>query len=486
MITRQKAFRAASRADLIVAVLEHHPPSISGLQRGVADVETPSLERVVTRSMAKDPEQRWQSARDLAEELRWISKGTHAGDPRTTSDRVPETGRGAGRRRVAAALLVVSLAATAFGVGAFWRGFRAESRASWTGVMLGGPTIALGPRISPDGRMLALQAMVEGLTQVAIMKPETGNWIVLTRARQRGQVTEISWSRDGAKLYFDRIDDVPKGIYSVGVLGGEERLVLEDAGYPEVLPDGSLMVAKINPERQLQIHRVWPETGRIQSFPAQLRAVSGAPMRPFPDGKEVVFLGRPLGDTTEDQLYVLDLGSGRTRRLAPGLFIPVVNNLFPLAVTPDGQSVLINMPSGNLHRIVGIPRSGGGAVHTLLTVTLIPWYLDAGPDGSLYFEQIEQECEILRFPASGSPLERIATSPAFRFGSITETPDGRVLVQAVLGGRSRIMVVEAGREPTPRRDGGRNGGAGDHAWPAASGLSHRTTRTSGDSDCLNG
>ena len=99
--------------------------------------------------------------------------------------------------------------------------------------------------------------------------------------------------------------------------------------------------------------------------------------------------------------------------------------------------------------LIAVPRSGGSAVRTLLTVTLIPWYLDAGPDGSLYFEQIEQECEILRFPAAGGVPERLATSQAFRFGSITEIPGGRVLAPAVLGGRSRIMVVEAGREPTP-------------------------------------
>ena len=46
--------------------------------------------------------------------------------------------------------------------------------------MLGGPEIAIGPRVSPDGHMVTFQAMVQGLTQVAVMTPESGNWVVLT------------------------------------------------------------------------------------------------------------------------------------------------------------------------------------------------------------------------------------------------------------------------------------------------------------------
>jgi eukaryotic-like serine/threonine-protein kinase len=57
------------------------------------------------------------------------------------------------------------------------------------------------------------------------MKPDSGNWSILTHHRDRGLVTQISWSPDGALIYFDRQTDVPQGIYSVPVLGGEERLL---------------------------------------------------------------------------------------------------------------------------------------------------------------------------------------------------------------------------------------------------------------------
>ena len=104
---------------------------------------------------------------------------------------------------------------------------------------------------------------------------------------------------------------VRNGTLVVANADGSDRRAI----YAGPLPDGSLMVAKINSERQLQIHRVWPETGRIQAFAAQLRSVSGAPMRPFPDGKEVVFR-RATG--AKRNVYILNVATGATRQLATG------------------------------------------------------------------------------------------------------------------------------------------------------------------------
>ena len=96
------------------------------------------------------------------------------------------------------------------------------------------------------------------------MRPGSGNWLTLTRNRERGSVTAVSWAPDGNKIYYDRTLDVPRGVYAVPVLGGEEQLVLEDAMYPEVLPDGTLIVARNNPQHELQLFHFWPETGRLQ------------------------------------------------------------------------------------------------------------------------------------------------------------------------------------------------------------------------------
>ena len=175
-------------------------------------------------------------------------------------------------------------------------GSSAAATPAWKGTFLGGPSHALGPRISPDGKTLAFQAMVDGLLQVAVMKPETGNWTVLTREREHGAVQEIAWSPDGTRLYFSRMLGSPRGIYSIPVLGGEERLVLEAAANPEMLPDGSLLVLKIDAKRQFQIHHYWPETGKLEPLAAEVDYTDiSAPLRTFP-GWEGGGLCRPAAD----------------------------------------------------------------------------------------------------------------------------------------------------------------------------------------------
>jgi len=66
---------------------------------------------------------------------------------------------------------------------------------------------------------------------------------------------------DGSRIYYDRWKDQPKGVFSVPALGGDEQLVLEDAISPEVLPDGSLMLSKINAEHRLQCFTIGPTQG---------------------------------------------------------------------------------------------------------------------------------------------------------------------------------------------------------------------------------
>ena len=69
MLTGHKAFTGKSPASLIAAILEHEPPLISSI-RPVA----PALDHVVKKCLAKDPEERWQSAQDVAGELAWVTE----------------------------------------------------------------------------------------------------------------------------------------------------------------------------------------------------------------------------------------------------------------------------------------------------------------------------------------------------------------------------------------------------------------------------
>jgi eukaryotic-like serine/threonine-protein kinase len=112
MATGRHAFEGKSQASLIAAILDADPPPISAQQ----PLSPPALDHVVRKCLHKDPEDRWQSAHDLASELRWITEaGSQAGVAQ------PIALRSRSRERVAwIAAGVLALAATTLAV-ALWR-----------------------------------------------------------------------------------------------------------------------------------------------------------------------------------------------------------------------------------------------------------------------------------------------------------------------------------------------------------------------------
>jgi Tol biopolymer transport system component len=71
MATGKAAFSGKSRASLIAAILTAEPTPMESLQ----PMTPVPLGRVVKKCLAKDPDERWQNAGDLATELKWIADG---------------------------------------------------------------------------------------------------------------------------------------------------------------------------------------------------------------------------------------------------------------------------------------------------------------------------------------------------------------------------------------------------------------------------
>ncbi len=71
MVTGQRAFPGKSQLSVASAILEKDPEPISTLQ----PLTPPALDRTIRVCLAKDPEERWQTARDLLLELKWIAGG---------------------------------------------------------------------------------------------------------------------------------------------------------------------------------------------------------------------------------------------------------------------------------------------------------------------------------------------------------------------------------------------------------------------------
>ena len=445
MLTGKQLFAGETVSDTLAAVLKTEA-NWDALPTGIPA----NIRKLMRRCLEKDPKLR---LRDIGEARIAIGE-TLSGPPDVGPVREPPLQHFVGRRAAnwAAATILLLLA----GVAGMWiESRRATPPPRWSGDLLAGPTIAFGPRVSPDARLVAFQAMVDNLTQVAVTDPGSGNWTVLTHDRSHGPVSTLNWSPDSSKIYFDRFSPQPVGIYSIPALGGEERFLFANAASPEPLPDGSLLIVRVDPDRRNQVYHFWPENGRLQALGAWVDLNPSAAMRVFPGGREAAFFGtvQGTGSDSSPHLYALDIVTGRTRRLAAELSIVQSSQTFPLAVTLDGRSVLIDLPSGSLHRIVAIPRSGRGPAQTLVTLTSAAWSVDPAADGSLYVDQIERPLEILRFAASGGTPEVLVGVEPYPYAAWVAPPvefrDGRFLLPTLISGRPRLLLGFPGGNFSP-------------------------------------
>lgn len=105
MLTGKRAFEGKSQLSVASAILEKEPAAISEIK----PLTPPALDHAIRRCLAKDPEERWQTGRDLAGELKWISEaGSQAGAPGTAGGRSSSSREGIAWGAVA--LLVCALA----------------------------------------------------------------------------------------------------------------------------------------------------------------------------------------------------------------------------------------------------------------------------------------------------------------------------------------------------------------------------------------
>jgi serine/threonine protein kinase len=328
ILTGKPTFEGETTSDVLAAVIRAEPDWNAML------ATTPArIRELVRRCLVKDPKQRLQAVG----EARIAIEKALSGEPDVAPGLVPAQGRPQGSPlqpwRRSLPWLVAAILTLMVGIAAGWwaRARRSPPSPNWSAEMLGGPSIAMGPRISPDGRTLAFQAMMDGLTQVAVMDTDSGDWTVLTKNRSRGYVTELNWSPDGSEIYFDRELSVPRGIYSVSRFGGDEHLVLEDAIGPEVLSDGSLLVVRVNKDRIFQLYRFWAETGRLEALDALFTTTSDLcpPVRAFHDGKGAVFFwgdarsrqGGPLASPLHHRFHLGTIATSGARTRSPPEFV---------------------------------------------------------------------------------------------------------------------------------------------------------------------
>jgi Tol biopolymer transport system component len=164
MVTGKRAFEGKSRLSVASAILEKEPDPITSTK----PLTPPALSHVIRKCLEKFPDERWQSASDLASELRWITEGGSQLSPPSTA---PGKEFGAPWRTAALWSTLALLLAMVTGL-AVWHtqpvSPRPVSRAAIIlppGQRLAGLNQA-ALALSPDGTQLAYVAVQGGVQQI--------------------------------------------------------------------------------------------------------------------------------------------------------------------------------------------------------------------------------------------------------------------------------------------------------------------------------
>ena len=182
MVTGRKAFEGKTQASLIAAIMSADPPSMSTLQ----PVAPAALDRVIRKCLAKDPDERWQSAKDLGDELNWIGRADSTAEAAAPPRSSPASALVRSTREtvlwIVAAMLGVALAGAIVAARAGYFAPQAEKpllyRSSLIlpqGASMEG--VAPGRRValSPDGRFVAFIAMSNDRSRVLwVRRTDTG------------------------------------------------------------------------------------------------------------------------------------------------------------------------------------------------------------------------------------------------------------------------------------------------------------------------
>ena len=436
MLTGKRTFSGETMTDVLAAVVRADP-DWSALPRSTPE----PVRRLLKRCLEKDRKRRLP---DVGVAKLEIDDALAAPQPWREAAAAAPTRRGVLFWLTGAAVLAAAVAA-----GALWQSSRAPAPSLWSGVMLGGPARSFSPRLSPDGQLLAFLAFIDELPQLGVMKTGGGSWTMLTHDRDSGYIASASWAPDGSRIYFDRYSGHPRGVYSVPPLGGEPRLLLEDAYGPIPLADGSLIVAKLTEQADHRLFRFRPDSGRLDPLSAFIPGRDVMPMvRAFPEGEEIVYFGTygEKGRTASPHMYALDLNSQSARELAPGVNFEA-GSWSPLAVAPDGQSVFALGADEDTRTVISVPRKGGGKPQALFSFPAVsaPQVFDAARDGSLYLDQMPSMAGVVRISAAGGVPEEVA-----RMGSnagLAFLPNGDFLYGTMTAGKQRLTLLHPGAEP---------------------------------------
>jgi Tol biopolymer transport system component len=483
MASGRRAFSGKSQASLIAAVMGQPEQPLSE----VAPLAPPGLGRLVSACLAKDPDERVQTAHDVALQLDWLRRELSG------SGSAPAAARSARRWRVPAlAAAGIVLAAAAFFVG---RGSTDRAaRPAPTFERLTYETQAIfNARFLPDGQSIVMSSALDGSTpELSVVRAgsptpqklgqpglhllavsSTGELAVLDHARFTGH----------HRLFTGTLARMP-------LEGQAPRDLMDNVREADWSPDGRDLVV---------VHDVGGKD-RLEFPPGKVLYESAGYLsdpRFSPAGDRIAFMEHPARFDDRGSVLVVDL-NGKSRVLSGGYW-----GIEGLAWTPDGQRIYFSgaresgyyavqgvdlaghewaaLPGAGSLTLLDISRDGAWAVSSDSQPARLVFHEPSGAERDLsYLESglspiLSGDAATLMFtdqspqagpnysvdlrPTSGGAVVRLGEGNGAAFSS-----DGRRVLAYTMDAPAQVLSYPIGAGQPTRLDSGRFENVSDSFW----------------------
>jgi serine/threonine protein kinase/Tol biopolymer transport system component len=441
MLAGQRPFHGKTFADLVSAILKDDTAPFS------PESKVPlALDRIVHRCLEKNPEERFQSARDLAFQLDSLNTGTElrSGVIPSSGTKDMEIPRWHGGLRWLLAGLLLFAATFA----AWWTG-RHSLRHVVRTIQFQRLTDFYGmeetPTFSPDGKSIAFVADTTGSRQIWVRLLAGGPPLQLTL--DAGDHLAPRWAPDSATiLYFTPPLAVSTQgtAWEISALGGVPRRLLDTLSEMDVSHDGkSLAFFRLNAGR-IELVRAGRDASNPQVLTQLPKQTGGRQPRWSPDDSAIAFV------TSErrwsDNLFSVNSSGGPLRQIThDGVLMKGyawLPNGSGVVYSSSRGSTLLYLPTLHLWRIS--TREGDAQQLTFGDES------DESPDldsaGRIVASRRRMGFDIWKFPVDSNPTENVrrAVRITHQTGQVQTpslSPDGHeVVFLSDTGGHGNLWI----------------------------------------------
>jgi Tol biopolymer transport system component len=463
-LSGKRAFHGETPADVMSSILKDDPPDLVETNRSV----NPGLEHIVRHCLEKNPEQRFQSAHDVAFDLELLTTASST----SASGRVQAMAGPRSRRWMLYAAAVIVLAGLL--EGAYLAGHSGETYQAPRFQQL---TFQRGliseARFAPDGQTIVYSARWSDDTSGRIYTTRTDGLISRPLDLDRTRLTAISSQGEMAVLQHGRFVGVGVGMLGrVPVAGGAPREILDNVIDADWGPQGEHLAIDHLVGDHVQVE--YP-VGQV------LFTTSGyaTDVHVSPDGKHVAFFEHPVYGDDRGMVSVVDSDGKNKRVLSPNWA-----SLNGLVWSRDGKEIWFTASdsgisrslyavdlSGHQRTLLRVPGSmrvmdinAEGRVllvHETRRRNLMGWVQGNDKERDLtwfdwtYPVRVTPDSKWLLFVEQGEGggpnystyIRALDGSPAVRLGEgmgLAISPDGKYVVTTAPNGAAPLMLLPTG------------------------------------------